>query len=65
MDAKARTVQGGCGMIETIALLAVVIWVACTEIRIQRLKFRNQFLTERIVEIDARVCILEKKEVTE
>ena len=49
-------------MTEIIALLSIIIWVACTEIRIQRLRVYNNFLTERVAEVDARMCIMEGKE---
>ena len=48
-------------MTEIIALLSIIIWVACTEIRIQRLSVYNEFLTKRVAEVDARMCIMERK----
>ena len=56
-------------MAEVIAFIALAIWVAVTEIRIHRLYFRNDFLTERVADVDARMCIMEENaegnEVTE
>ena len=52
-------------MTETIALLTIIVWVACTEIRIQRLRVYNEFLTERVAEVDARMCVMERKEGSE
>ena len=48
-------------MSEAIAFITLAIWVACTEIRIRRLQFRNEFLMKRVVDVDARMCIMEGK----
>ena len=48
-------------MSEAITFIVLAIWVACAEIRIRRLYFRNEFLKERVVDIDARMCILESQ----
>lgn len=52
-------------MTEIIAFLSIIVWVACTEIRIQRLRVYNDFLKERVAEVDARMCIMEQKEGSE
>ena len=49
-------------MMEIILILSIIIWVACIEIRIQRLSVYNEFLTKRVAEVDARMCIMEGKE---
>lgn len=49
-------------MSEAIAFIALAIWVACAEIRIQRLQFRNEFLMKRVVDVDARMCVMEGQE---
>ena len=46
-------------MSEAITFITLAMWVVCTEIRIRRLYFRNEFLMKRVVDIDARMCILE------
>ena len=52
-------------MMEIISILSIIIWVTCTEIRIQRLRVYNEFLMERVAEVDARMCIMEGKERSE
>lgn len=52
-------------MMEIISILSIIIWVTCTEIRIQRLRVYNEFLTERVVDVDARMCIMEDKKGSE
>ena len=49
-------------MMEIISILSIIIWVTCTEIRIQRLRVYNEFLMGRVAEVDARMCIMEGKE---
>lgn len=46
-------------MIEIISILFLSIWITCTEIRLLRLNEQNKFLKERLVDVDARTCILE------
>jgi len=48
-------------MSEVIAFIALATWVACTEIRILRLQIFNEFLMRRVVDVDARMCIMEGK----
>lgn len=48
-------------MSEAITFIALAIWVVCTEIRIRRLYFRNEFLMKRVVDIDARMCVMESQ----
>lgn len=48
-------------MSEAITFIALAIWVACAEIRIRRLHFRNEFLMKRVVDIDARMCVMESQ----
>lgn len=52
-------------MMEIILILPIIIWGTCTEIRIQRLRVYNEFLMERVAEVDARMCIMEGKEGSE
>ena len=49
-------------MSEAITFIALAIWVVCTEIRIRQLYFRNEFLKERVVDIYARMCVLETRQ---
>ena len=48
-------------MSEAITFIALAIWVVCTEIRIRQLYFRNEFLMKRVVDVDARMCVMESQ----
>ena len=49
-------------MTEIITLLALVAWVVTVEIRLARLYEYNEFLKDRVVDVDARMCIAEGRE---
>lgn len=44
---------------EIIVMLAFIVWVIIVEIRFARLFKYNDFLKDRVVDVDARTCILE------
>ena len=46
-------------MKELITMLTLVAWAVCVEIRLMRLEAYNKFLKDRIVDVDARMCIME------
>lgn len=46
-------------MIDLIAMLALSVWVLTVEVRLARLYVYNDFLKDRVVYVDARMCILE------
>lgn len=48
-------------MAETISCISFVVWVICVEIRIRRLRTYNDFLKDRVAEIDARTYVMEEK----
>lgn len=48
-----------------ISFVCLAIWMICTEIRLQRLNAFNKFLLERVVDVDARMCVLEMLEKAE
>ena len=50
---------------EIILILPIIIWGACTEIRIQRLSVYNEFLTKRVADVNAKMCIMEDKKGSE
>ena len=52
-------IQGGDGMTEIMAMLAFVVWVVTVEIRLAKLYAHIDFLEDRVVDVDARTCILE------
>lgn len=41
--------------------ISFVVWVICVEIRIRRLRAYNDFLKDRVAEIDARTYVMEEK----
>lgn len=47
------------GMIDLITMLALSVWVVTVEVRLVRLYAYNDFLKDRVVDVDARTCILE------
>lgn len=47
------------GMIDFITMLALSVWVVTVEVRLARLYAYNDFLKDRVVDVDARTCILE------
>ena len=53
-------------MTEIVTMLALVlafaVWVATVEIRLARLYAYIDFLEDRVVDVDARMCILEGRE---
>lgn len=46
-------------MTEIVTMLAFAVWVVTVEIRLARLYAQNDFLEDRVVDVDARTCILE------
>ncbi len=46
-------------MIGLITMLALYVWVVTVEVRLARLYAYNDFLKDRVVDVDARTCILE------
>lgn len=41
--------------------ISFVSWVICVEIRIRRLRAYNDFLKDRVAEVDARTYVMEEK----
>ena len=52
-------------MVETILMvvscISIVGWMTCVEIRIRRLMAYNDFLKDRVAEVDARTSVIEEK----
>ena len=46
-------------MTEIMTMLAFAVWVVTVEIRLARLYAYIDFLEDRVVDVDARTCILE------
>lgn len=46
-------------MLDLITMLALCVWVVTVEVRLARLYAYNDFLKDRVVDVDARTCILE------
>ena len=49
-------------MTEIVTMLAFAVWVVTVEIRLARLYAYIDFLEDRVVDVDARMCILEGRE---
>ena len=49
-------------MTEIVTMLALAVWVITVEVRLARLYAYNDFLKDRVVDVDARMCILEGRE---
>lgn len=49
-------------MMEIMTGLAFVVWVLIVEIRLARLYRYNDFLKDRVIDVDARMCILERRD---
>ena len=52
------------GIITVLALFVVYLFVCVTylQVKVARLESYNDFLKERVVDVDARMCILEGRE---
>lgn len=50
-------------MMEIMTGLAFVVWVLIVEIRLARLYRYNDFLKDRVIDVDARMCILERRDI--
>lgn len=48
-------------ILTTIWCISFVGWVICVEVRILRLRAYNDFLRDRIAEVDARTYVMEEK----
>ena len=46
-------------MTEIVTMLAFAVWMVTVEIRLVRLYVYNDFLEDRVVDVDARMCLLE------